>query len=370
MYPLCVIYNMAAKYRAPIFRLMDREMEIDWYYGYQIGDIKEMDPNELKRVTRLNRINFGPLFWQRGVVGLLGNDQYQQYLMLGELFSLSTWIMLLKKRLFHPKKKIYLWSHGWYGREGRLKRWLKRRFFGLADGTFLYGNYARQVAIKQGNDQNKLWVIHNSLDYETHLKLRGQLKPSNLYRNHFGNDNPTLIFIGRLTKVKQLDLVIKALDRLAKRGKRFNLVLVGDGEERVNLEQLTTESDVNVWFYGGCYDDLKTAQLIYDADLCVSPGNVGLTAIHTMMFGTPVITHSNFSNQMPEFEAIKDGKTGAFFKEGDIDDLTNAIEQWTNIHSNRDAIRTECYNEIDTSWTPRFQVNVLLRNLYKNDGSN
>lgn len=363
MYPLCVIYNMAAKYRAPIFRLMDREMEIDWYYGYQIGDIKEMNPTELKRVTRLKRINLGPLFWQCGVVKLLNDNRYQQYLMLGELFSLSTWIMLLKKRLFHPKKKIYLWSHGWYGREGRVKRWLKRRFFGLADGTFLYGNYARQVAIKQGNDPNKLWVIHNSLDYETHLKLRDQLKPSDLYRNHFGNDNPTLIFIGRLTKVKQLNLVIKALDRLGKRGKQFNLVLVGDGEERVNLEQLAAESDANIWFYGGCYDDCQTAQLIYDADLCVSPGNVGLTAIHTMAFGTPVITHSNFSNQMPEFEAIKDGKTGTFFKEGDIDDLANTIELWFKTHTDRNLIRQECYTEIDSSWTPQYQINIINNQL-------
>lgn len=59
MSKLCVIYNMAAKYRAPIFRLMDKEFDIDWHYGHQIGDIKEMDASELKRVARTGRKSLG-----------------------------------------------------------------------------------------------------------------------------------------------------------------------------------------------------------------------------------------------------------------------------------------------------------------------
>lgn len=70
--------------------------------------------------------------------------------------------------------------------------------------------------------------------------------------------------------------------------------------------------DKNVWFYGSCYDEQTNAELIYNADMCVAPGNVGLTAIHAMTFGCPVITHSDFKWQMPEFEAIHPGKTGDF----------------------------------------------------------
>ena len=79
------------------------------------------------------------------------------------------------------------------------------------------------------------------------------------------------------------------------------MVIIGDGQEREKLEKLSRQLDVKTWFYGACYDDVQTAQLIYDADICVSPGNVGLTAMHVMSFGTPVITHSNFVNQMPPF---------------------------------------------------------------------
>ena len=356
---LCVIYNMAAQYRAPIFQLMDNEFDIDWYYGSKIDNIKELDDSILKNVTKLDRSNFvGPLYWQHGVINLI-NNEYQSYIILGDLFSLSTWTLLIKNRILNKKKKIYLWSHGWYGRENKLKRWLKKCFFNLADGTFLYGNYAKRIAIQQGNNPEKLWVIHNSLDHSTHVKLREKLPKSNVYHDYFKNIDPTLIFIGRLTKVKQLDLLIRAVSILKSKGENYNIVFVGDGVERNNLERNAKDHNLNVWFYGSCYDDTQTAQLIFDADLCVSPGNVGLTAMHAMSFGTPVLTHSNFPNQMPEFEAIIEGETGAFFLEGSIESLSENISKWFNTHKDRELTREKCYKEIDTNWTPEFQLNKI-----------
>lgn len=360
MSKLCVIYNMAAKYRAPIFQLMDKEMDIDWFFGEPIGDIKGLDLNVLKNTTIIGRKTWKGLTWQKGVLKLLRNNDYDKYLMLGEPFTLSTWLFMIMRRFVASKKKIYLWSHGWYGREGFIKKWIKRDFFGLADGTFLYGNYARGVAIQQGNNPDKFWVIHNSLDYEKHKKLRESISATSIYRDHFGNDNPTLIFIGRLTKVKKLNQVIEAVAELKKKNEPYNIVFVGDGEERESLQDLSAELDIPVWFYGSCYDEIKNAELIYNADLCVSPGNVGLTAIHTMTFGTPVLTHSNFPNQMPEFEAIHVGKTGAYFKEDSIDNLSECISHWfAQANYSREIIRLNCQEEIDNYWTPQFQLNVL-----------
>lgn len=59
---------------------------------------------------------------------------------------------------------------------------------------------------------------------------------------------------------------------------------------------------------------MTNAEFIYNADLCVSPGNVGLTAMHSLVFGCPVITHNCFEWQMPEFEAIQPGITGDFLR--------------------------------------------------------
>ncbi len=356
---------MAAKYREPIFRLIDRHIDTDWYYGYPLDGIKELDSSILKRTSRLQRTNLiGPIYWQKGVHSLISNPEYNTFIALGEPFALSTWMLLIKKRLFYRNKRIFLWSHGWYGNESRLKKWIKNLFFGLADGTFLYGNHAREIAARCGADTEKLFVIHNSLDYEQHIALRNTISESDIYTRHFGNSHPTLIFIGRLTKTKQLHLILEALAILRDKGEEYNMVFVGDGEERKGLEKIAESLLLPVWFYGSCYDEAENAELIYNADLCVSPGNVGLTAIHSMTFGTPVLTNSDFSTQMPEFEAIREGSTGSFFEKGSKDDLAAAISGWFAAPGySRKHIRQACYEEIDSSWTPEFQLDVMKKHL-------
>jgi glycosyltransferase involved in cell wall biosynthesis len=140
------------------------------------------------------------------------------------------------------------------------------------------------------------------------------------------------------------------------------LTFIGDGVQRANLEVLVKEKQLEdqVWFYGACYDEKVNAELIYNADLCVAPGNVGLTAMHTMVFGCPVVTHDDFTMQMPEFESIKPGITGDFFKYGNEEELCKTIENWfENKNYNRETIRKACYDEIDSSWTPDFQIKVI-----------
>ena len=119
-----------------------------------------------------------------------------------------------------------------------------------------------------------------------------------------------------------------------------------------------------VWFYGVCYDEKTNAELIYNADLCVSPGNVGLTAMHSLVFGCPVITHNCFEWQMPEYEAIQAGVTGDFFTMDDTDDLTMVISRWfARKMDSREEVRKACFNEIDSNWNPYYQMDIIKKNL-------
>ena len=110
---------------------------------------------------------------------------------------------------------------------------------------------------------------------------------------------------------------------------------------------------------GALYDESEIARYLYWADLCVSPGNVGLTAIHALSYGLPVITNDNFETQMPEFEAIEQGRTGDFFCEGDVGSLADRIELWLSRNPNREQVRQRCYEVIDTKYNPSHQVEVL-----------
>lgn len=359
---LCLIYNLAPKYREGIYRLIDGAYDCHWVFGENDRDIKGMDLAMLKDATEVKNCRLhGHWYWQRGVVSLL--RKYDTFFMLGELFCLSTWVLALLAKCSR-KKKVYFWSHGWYGREDLVKRIIKKVFFHLADGTFLYGNYARGLMLKEGFSEERLFVIHNSLNYDAQLPLRRLLQFSDIYRQHFQNAHPTLIFIGRLTQVKRLDLVIDAVAALKEKGQDYNVVFVGDGEKKEALMRQAAGQGIAAWFYGACYDEAENAELIYNADLCVAPGNVGLTAIHTMMFGTPVLTHNAFAHQMPEFEAIREGQTGTFFDYGSADSLAAAIGRWFAENGDkREAIRRACYNEIDAYWTPQYQMDVIKAHL-------
>lgn len=361
---LCLIYNFAQHYRTNIFLLMDKELKCDFVFGDKMGDVKKLDYSILenfKKEVKNKKFLFKPLTYQKGVIQLL-KEPYTTYLILGDVHCVSTWAMLFLARVV--RKKIFLWSHGWYGRESIMKTILKRSFFNMADGTFLYGNYARQLMIKEGCKASKLFIIYNSLSYDKQIGIRKILKPTSIYRKHFANDFYNLIFVGRLTIVKRLDLLLEALAVLESQSQFFNLTLIGDGVMNEDLKTKAKQLGLKkVWFYGATYDEKELSELIYNADLCVSPGNVGLTAIHSMSYGTPVLTHNNFPYQMPEFEAIVDGSTGAFFEYENRYSLANNIKLWFSNSPERDNIRQNCFNVVDSKYNPHVQLETFKKYL-------
>jgi glycosyltransferase involved in cell wall biosynthesis len=85
--------------------------------------------------------------------------------------------------------------------------------------------------------------------------------------------------------------------------------------------------------------------------------------MHSLVFGTPAITHNSFEWQMPEFEAIKEGKTGAFFERGNVESLAVAIQRWFDSQNDREQTRRECFQEIDENWTPEYQIKMLKNHI-------
>ena len=60
-------------------------------------------------------------------------------------------------RLLKPKK-IFLWTHGWYGKETTLESIIKIQYKLPNGGIFTYGEYARDLMIKEGFKANKFFL--------------------------------------------------------------------------------------------------------------------------------------------------------------------------------------------------------------------
>lgn len=359
---ICCIFNFAPHYRQAIYQLMDKELSCDFYFGDQPETpIRPMDVNSLKgyRGNVKNLRLFSHFYWQRNILRLL-REPYETYLMTGDIYNLALWAFLFAARLRH--KKVYLWTHGWYGRENRWKKFVKKLLFRQAEGLFLYGEYARNLMIKNGFSPDRLHCIANSLDYDRQKAIRRTLTRTDVYTRMFGNTLPTCIYVGRLQESKRLDLLIQAIAILKQQGRRHcNLLIVGDGKNREALTEQVRKEHIEelVRFYGPCYEEKELAELFYNASVCVSPGNVGLTALHALSYGCPVITHGTFEEQMPEFEAITEGKTGAFFRKNSIEDMALTIETWLAKAPSTQEVETTCFEVIDKKWNPYYQVELL-----------
>jgi glycosyltransferase involved in cell wall biosynthesis len=342
---------------------MDTELKCDFYLGDRLySPIKLMDYLSLKNFKGIVKFVplIAPLYWQKGSVQLIFKSCYTNYIIDGEAYNLSNWAILFLGKLLG--KKVYTWQHGWYGRESFLKKIIKKVQVKLAYHIFLYGDCARNLMLKENIPERKISCIYNSLDYDTHLKIRNQLDETDFFTNYFHNNNPVIIYTGRLQKVKRLDLLIDAIALLKKQNFLCNLVLVGEKADIFDLETLVKnyDSEQQVWFYGASYDEVRNAELFHNANVCVSPGNVGLTAIHAFSFGCPVITHDNFSKQMPEFEVITKGKTGDFFKENDAMDLALTIKKWLEYSADKKKeIAATCFAVIDEKWNPNYQIKII-----------
>jgi glycosyltransferase involved in cell wall biosynthesis len=359
---ICCIFNVASHYRSPIYKLIDQELKCDFFIGDRVEmPLKLMPYNELtgfKKTLKYTPL-LGKFYWQKQSVGLAFLN-YKHYIITGEPFCVSTWFILLITKLLG--KKTYLWTHGWYGDETPTKKNLKKLFFGLSSKVLLYGDYARNMMIKEGFTPEKLICIYNSLDYDSQIKVRDHLSATAIYSNHFKNNYPVLFYIGRIQKAKKLELLIDALNTLNNKGIKCNLIIIGQETDDTSIQKIVSEYklDKQVWLYGPCYEENEISELIYNADLCVVPGDIGLTVMHSNVYGTPVVTHNNFSKHGPEFEAITQGITGDFFKEDDLEDLCNKIIAWTNLSADRrEFVRQKCYSILHEKYNPHVQINII-----------
>lgn len=366
---ICLITNIGPHYRLPIFKLIEQNLECDFYIGDQLDvQLNTFDYTMLERYKRtLHNYYFGKFYWQHKSVGLV-SQPYDYYILDGEPFCLSSWAILLYSKL--KGKTTVCWSHGWYGRERGVKKIIKKAFLHLFDRLMLYNEYAIEQLEGLGFNRKNLYCIANSMDSDSEKVIRSQLHGTDIYSSHFGNENPTVLYCGRIQKRKKLEMLIDSIRLLKDKGITANLTVIGKDVDGVNLEKYAKECDVDnqVWMYGPCYDNLRLGELFYNASVCVSPGNIGLTAIHSLSYGCPAVTHGNFPEQMPEFEAIIPGKTGDFFVQDDVENLTEVISRWLNRNSEeRTATRQECYAEIDKKWNIHHQIDVLKQVIYGRD---
>lgn len=135
------------------------------------------------------------------------------------------------------------------------------------------------------------------------------------------------ITIGRLAKIKKLDLVVKAFNINKKK-----LIIVGDGEE---LQYLKSISNNNIVFTGFLTSN-EINNYLKHARGYIQMGieSFGIAPLEAQYCGTPVIAFKNGAI----LETVIEDKTGVFFENQSIEDLNNAINRFEKIKFDYDFI--------------------------------
>ena len=365
---LCCFFNYPPLYRQAIYKAIDQEFDTQFCFGKEVeykkkSGIAKLDYSIFKKppIEFENKVYLKYFLWRTKLLRQIFKG-FDVFLITGDL-SYSYIPLIIWCKI--ARKKVYGWGHGLKSRKGKMTPfywWVIKNLTGF----FAYGENGRQRMIELGYPADKVHVIFNSLNTRI---LEQETYTSDIYHNKFRNKNPVIIFIGRLIEDKQIDKLIELINRLNQNGRPCNLVLIGDGPCRKNLLLLSEQYGLNdyIWFYGACYDDRVNSELLYNADVCITPGNVGLTALHSLTFGTPVISHDCFESQGPEYEAIQPYKTGLLFEKDNYEDCYAKTCEWLDFaKGRREEIRQNCYAMINGKWNSDNQIEILKRVLGDN----
>lgn len=195
-------------------------------------------------------------------------------------------------------------------------RWFLPEKFTRSLFTICISNFCRSqcMLFAPRNQWEKMYIVHCGIDL-------------NLFKtvNHTGSGK-RLLYVGRLAAVKGLPVLFESLSKLKCNYPDFTLTLVGDGSERLELEQLGAELGLkdNLDFVG-YKSQAEVREYLQNSDVFVLPSfaeGVPVSLMESMATGVPVVATQVGGNS----ELIDNGVNGYLVSPGDPVSLAEKIE--------------------------------------------
>ncbi len=152
--------------------------------------------------------------------------------------------------------------------------------------------YTKNLAIDKGVSEEKIIIINPGTDMaDDNLDESAALEIYN-------NSNPKIITVCRLEKRKGLEQTLLALKNFESKYENFRYIIIGDGEERQNLEKQVNNLNLkkNIIFLSDASQTLKNS-LIKTADFFIMPSiqvgksieGFGISFLEAAKYGTSSI---------------------------------------------------------------------------------
>lgn len=145
------------------------------------------------------------------------------------------------------------------------------RYAELLDKTYVTSEQLRNWCIAHGADGDKVEVCYINIDEQ---RIRKNESNGESVRQQLGIDPGSclIIYVARLTRQKQPDVLVRVLANLKKRGLQYKCLVIGDGPEKASLLDHIERAGIrdNV-IYAGVKDNSVTMEYMDAADIFFLP---------------------------------------------------------------------------------------------------
>ncbi len=232
-------------------------------------------------------------------------------LALGKLFHLPIVVCVYGPNVYDPHWRRNHWTHRLLAPLGRfvLRRARSIQVDGrlTARSLMAAGHRPEQVEIKP--------VIPGNLD--RFLAIPRTDRPSAA---------PRILYVGRLARQKNLALLLQAARRLCDRGRRFELVMVGDGPEESALRKLAEESGLQDCVrFRGTVSRSEIVRVFTEADVfAMSSDYEGFARVlmEAAAAALPIVTTAVSGSD----DAVEDGVSGFLVPVRELDPFVEKLD--------------------------------------------
>ena len=220
-------------------------------------------------------------------------------------------------------------------------------FYGQLDTVFVNSEEYKQSWIKRGFDPAKLKILPRGLDTE----LFHPARRDSAFFEKFGasNGQVRLLYVGRISREKDLDLLADAYRLLRKEKLPVQLFVVGHGPYSEALAKSLPEA-----FFTGYLRGKELAKAYASADIFVFPSTTdtfGNVILEAQASGLPVVVSDSGGPK----ELVADKANGLITRSHDVEDFTRAIRMLVADRALRERMANSARDSVtDRSWPRAF----------------
>lgn len=263
-------------------------------------------------------------------------------------------------------KNIVIWGQYHTAGANKLMEKFRLTWWKLFDYIFLYTEKEATAYKARFPEVRLVSGMNNGLnlseiDYAANKYAGSRLDEWKKDNNLIGKT--ILLSCARLDAKNKFNIFLPVLKKLVKDYPNLIWCVIGNGDEEQSLKNIANELgiDGHITWLGAIYDQEDLAPWFLSSALLLHPGSIGLSLIHAMSYGLPVLTHDNIEMQMPEIAALENNVNGFLFKENNTASMVSKIR---NVLDNNVPI-SEISVSARTTINDKYNTKIMSENFIR-----